>query len=60
MPLNNHLEVISSEHFDAIHQASMAVLEKTGIRFHCEAARRLKPVPGPLPGRLATNPAAKR
>jgi len=41
MPLNNHLEVISPEHFDAIHQASMEVLEKTGIRFHCEDALEL-------------------
>ncbi len=41
MPLNNHLEVISPEHFDAIHQASMKVLENTGVRFHCEEALEL-------------------
>jgi trimethylamine--corrinoid protein Co-methyltransferase len=41
MSLNNHLEVISPEHFDAIHQASMSVLEKTGICFHSEEALEL-------------------
>ncbi len=38
MPLINPLEVISSDRFEEIHQASIKVLSETGIQFHCEEA----------------------
>lgn len=38
MPLNNTLEVISKNHFDKIHQASIKILSETGIQFHCPKA----------------------
>ena len=41
MPLNNHLEVISADHFDKIHNASIKILEETGIQFHCTDAIEL-------------------
>ena len=41
MPLNNHLEVISTNHFDTIHKASIKILEETGIQFHCVDALNL-------------------
>ena len=38
MPLNNTLEVISKASFEEIHQASIKILNETGIRFHCPEA----------------------
>nr|WP_321469016.1 trimethylamine methyltransferase family protein [uncultured Desulfobulbus sp.] len=38
MPLMNSLEVISSDRFEEIHQASVKVLSETGIQFHCDEA----------------------
>ena len=38
MPLMNSLEVISSDRFEEIHQASLKVLSETGIEFHSEEA----------------------
>lgn len=34
MALNHPIEVISSQDFDKIHQASLTILQTTGIRFH--------------------------
>ncbi len=38
MPLNNTLEVISRDQFDKIHNASLKILEETGIQFHSREA----------------------
>lgn len=38
MPLHNHLEVISPDHFETIHNASIKILQETGIQFHCSDA----------------------
>jgi len=38
MPLMNSLEVISSDRFEEIHQASIKVLSETGIQFHSDEA----------------------
>lgn len=38
MSLHNHLEVLPPDQFDAVHEASMRILERTGVRFHSQAA----------------------
>ncbi|MCG8616160.1 MAG: trimethylamine methyltransferase family protein, partial [Desulfobacterales bacterium] len=38
MPLHNTLEVISSDQFDKIHDASLKILKETGVQFHSDEA----------------------